>query len=301
MDKLIVSVACDCSKSYPGFKYVIPVEQVERVADEYIRAVNAGAALAHHHGVRHMEQSIQPDGRQFSIIDFDGWKRLTELIRENVNPVMQFGVASDRLPDKVKLMEYAPEMMSYAFNVHDEHFQPDPSYPPTKMLGLHTREELEEFCNFAKQYGVKPEVEAFFTGAYWNLEFLRRKNVALADPVYMTIFVGWPGGAWTPPDADSLLHMVRHLPPRVTWNISVMDPMHWKLLALAITLGGHVRVGWEDYPYLPNGEPARTNAELVENVIKMARSIGREIASPEEAREIIGLPARPAKRSAVQK
>lgn len=289
MEKLIISVACDCSKSYPGFKYVIPVEEVERVAAEYIRAANAGASVAHHHGVRHMETAIQSDGRQFSIINFDGWRRLTELIREKVNPVMQFGVASARLPDKVKLMEYGPEMMSYAFNVHDEHFQPDPNYPPTNMYGLHPREELEEFCIVARQHGVKPEVEAFYTGAFWNLEFLRRKGVPIDDPVYMTLFLGWPGGAWTPPDAESLLHLVHHLPRNVNWNISVMDPMHWKLLALAIGLGGHVRVGWEDYPYLPSGQPARSNAELVEIAVGMARAIGRETATPDEARAIIGL------------
>jgi 3-keto-5-aminohexanoate cleavage enzyme len=300
MEKLIISVACDCSKSYPGFEYVIPVEQVERVAAEYIRAVNAGASLAHHHGVRHMEKSIQSDGRQFSIINFDGWRRLTELIRDKVNPVMQFGVASARLPDKVKLMEYGPEMMSYAFNVHDEHFQPDPKYPATNMYGLHPREELEEFCIVAKEHGVKPEVEAFYTGAFWNLEFLRRKKVPIDDPVYMTLFIGWPGGAWTPPDAESLLHLVNHLPKRVNWNLSVMDPMHWKLLALAIGLGGHVRVGWEDYPYLPNGKAARSNAELVEVAVAMARAIGREIATPDEARAIIGLPPRPAQKSVAQ-
>jgi 3-keto-5-aminohexanoate cleavage enzyme len=76
--------------------------------------------------------------------------------------------------------------------------------------------------------------------------------------------------------------------------------MHWKLLALAIGLGGHVRVGWEDYPYLPNGKAARSNAELVEVAVTMARAIGREIATPDEARAIIGLPPRPAQKSVAQ-
>ena len=64
----------------------------------------------------------------------------------------------------------------------------------------------------------------------------------------------------------------------------------WRLLPMAIALGGHVRVGWEDNPYLPDGSPSRSNAELVDVAVRMAREIGREVATPAEARTIIGLP-----------
>ncbi len=63
----------------------------------------------------------------------------------------------------------------------------------------------------------------------------------------------------------------------------------WKLLPIAIATGGHVRVGWEDNPYLPDGSPSKTNAELVDVVVRMADCIGRRIADPIEARRIIGL------------
>ena len=65
--------------------------------------------------------------------------------------------------------------------------------------------------------------------------------------------------------------------------------MQWRLLALALSLGGHVRVGWEDNPYLPDGTLSRSNAELVDEVVRLARLMGREPASPAEARAIIGL------------
>jgi 3-keto-5-aminohexanoate cleavage enzyme len=182
-------------------------------------------------------------------------------------------------------------MMSYAFNVHDEYFQPDPAYPPVEMYALHPRDELEEFTRAALERGVKTEIECFYTGAYWNLEFIRDKGL-LEDPVWATLFFGWKGGAWTPPTHDAMLFMVRHLPENVNWNVSVMDPAHWSLLPLAIAMGGHVRVGWEDYPYLPNGELAKTNAELVQVVVDMAERIGRPVATPEQARQIAGLPIR---------
>jgi 3-keto-5-aminohexanoate cleavage enzyme len=63
----------------------------------------------------------------------------------------------------------------------------------------------------------------------------------------------------------------------------------WGLLPLAIAMGGHVRVGWEDNPFLPNGTLSTTNAQLVDVVVRMAREIGREVASPDEARQIVGI------------
>lgn len=291
MDKLVITVTCDSSMSYPGNPHMPPIEDVDTMAGQYIRAVEAGASLVHHHGVHYLDQEMQSDGRKLSRVDIDGWRRLTELILERVSPIVQFGIASARLEEKFALLKLGPDMMSYAFNVHDEFFQPDPAYPPNEMYALHPRDELETFARAALDHGVKPEVESFYTGAFWNLEFIRNKGL-LADPVWTTLFLGWAGGAWTPPTHDSLLYLVHHLPPRVNWNVSVMDAaMQWKLLPLAIALGGHVRVGWEDNPYLPDGTLAVENAQLVDVVVRMAREIGREIATPAEARAIVGLPS----------
>jgi 3-keto-5-aminohexanoate cleavage enzyme len=182
-------------------------------------------------------------------------------------------------------------MMSYAFVAHDEYFHPDPAYPPVELYALHPRHELAEFAAAARAHGVKPEVECFNTGAFFNIEHIRGRGL-LDDPVWATLFFGWGGGGWTPPTHDAVLYMVDHLPPDVNWSVSVMDPAtQWKLVPLVIAMGGHVRVGWEDNPYLPDGELAASNAELVEVVVQMARLIGREIASPQEAREISGLAA----------
>jgi len=123
--------------SYPGNPNMPPIEDVDAIADEYIRAVDAGASIVHHHGIHYLEQEMQADGRRLSRIDFDGWKRLTEKIRAACNPMVQFGIASARLEEKIRLMELAPEMMSYAFNAHDEYFRPDPAYPANEMYAIH--------------------------------------------------------------------------------------------------------------------------------------------------------------------
>lgn len=289
MEDLIITVTVDSTMSYPGNPLMPAIENVEAVAAQYIDAVNAGASIVHHHGIHHLEPDIQPDGKRLSKIDFSGWERLTQLIRDKVDPIVQFGIASARLDEKIKLMSLKPDMMSYAFNVHDEYFHRDKSQGPNEMYAIHPRSELQEFTKAALVHGVKPEIECFYTGAFWNLEFIREQGL-LKDPVWATLFLGWEGGAWTPPTFDALLYLVHHLPPRVKWNVSVMDPAtQWSILSLAIAMGGHVRVGWEDNPYLPDGTLAGTNAELVEVAVGMARNIGRQVATPDVARQITGL------------
>jgi len=292
VDKVIITVTVDSSMSYPGNEAMPPIEDVDAVATEYVRAIDSGASLVHHHGVHYLEDHIQEDGRQLSKTDFSGWKNLTDQIRDQRDAIIQFGIASARLEEKVELMKLGPDMMSFAFNVHDEYFRPDPAFPANEQYAIHPRSELEAFSKAALEHGVKPEIECFYTGAFWNLEYIRDQGL-LENPVWATLFLGWPGGAWTPPTPDSLLHLIKHVPENVNYNVSVMNPkQQWRLLALALATGGHVRVGWEDNPFLPDGTPSRSNAELVDEVVKLARLMGREPATAEEARQIVGLPAK---------
>lgn len=288
MDDLIITVTCDSSMSYPGNPNMPAIEDTDAVGRQYVDAVNAGATICHHHGVHYLEDTLAADGKKLSTIDHDGWQRLTDKIKSvGSDPIVQYGIASARLPEKVKLMAQKPDMMSYAFNVHDEYFRPDPAFPANEMYSLHPRDELEEASRAALAHSVKLEIECFYTGAFWNLDYIRDQAL-LENPVWATLFFGWPGGAWTPPTEKSMIYLVDHLPPHVNWNVSIMDPrQQWRLAALAISLGGHVRVGWEDNPYLPDGTLSEHNAQLVEVIVKMADTIGRPVASVETAREIV--------------
>jgi 3-keto-5-aminohexanoate cleavage enzyme len=290
MEKLVITVTCDSSITYPGNPHMPPIEDTDTVGQQYVDAVNAGASICHHHGVQYLEPDLQADGKKLSRIDEPGWQRLTDKIKSvGTNPIVQYGIASARLPDKVALMKQGPDMMSYAFNVHDEYFRPDPAYPANEVYALHPRDELEAASRAALEHRVKLEIECFYTGAFWNLDFIRDQGL-LANPVWATLFFGWPGGTWTPPTVEAITFMTRHLPADVKWNASIMNPaLAWQLIPVVIALGGHVRVGWEDNPYLPDGTIAAHNARLVEVVVRMAREMGREVASPDEARAIVGL------------
>ncbi len=292
MDKLIITAACDSRVSYPINHYCLPSirENARAIAEEYVRCLNAGASIAHLHGVRRLEAAIQEDGKKLSRVDVDGWREMTDAIRAGTDGIIQFGIAGARLEDRLPLMQLHPDMMSVAFNAHDEYFQPNPEYPPNAIYSLHPLDELREYGRLCARYGIKIEVETFHTGAIWNMLRLRQEGY-LAEPIWTTLFIDWAGGSWTPPHERALLYMVDSLPPRVLWNVSVMSPTrHWSLLAMAIGMGGHVRVGYEDNPYITPNELADSNARLVEKIVEIARHLGREIATPEDARQIIGLP-----------
>ena len=291
MDKLIITAACDSSVSYPSNSNCpAPTrENTGVIAQEYVRCLDAGASIAHLHGVRRLESELQADGRKLSRIDVDGWAEITHGIRLERDAVIQFGIAGARFEDRLPLLDLGPEMMSVAFNAHDEYFHPDPEYPPNAIYSLHTLEELRGYAEELPRRGVKPEIEVFHSGAVWNLTKLHSESL-LEEPLWATLFLDWEGGSWTPPTEAALLYMVDLLPDYVNYNVSVMSPTtQWKLLSMTIGLGGHVRVGFEDNPYLSDGQLAATNAKLVEKIVGIAAQHGRDIASPAEAREIIGL------------
>jgi 3-keto-5-aminohexanoate cleavage enzyme len=288
MDKLVITITCDSTMSFPRNRY--NPKGIEAQAEEYIRSVNAGAAICHLHGPYTVDAKIQADGTKLSDLDIPGWQRLKEQITTRVKPIVQYGIANGRFPQRVELMKQKPDMMSICFNAHDECFQPDPQYPPVELYGIHDREELGKYCRYAKENSIKPEVESFHYGAIWNARRMIQKGI-LDTPVWTTFFLGWPGGCWTPPTVKALQYMHDHKPEDFNYSVSVMDPpTHWQVLTQSILLGGHVRVGMEDSPYLDSGNTlAKSNAELVEKIVKIARELGRDIGSPEETRKIIGL------------
>lgn len=290
MEKLIITVTCDSTMSYPSNPHNPTPHGIDAVAEEYVRGVNAGASICHVHGPYTVDKEIQPDGTKLSDLDIPGWRRLRDGITSKVDTIMQYGIANGRFPQRKQLMEdQRPDMISTCFNAHDECFDYEPGKEPVELYGLHNRDELAEYCEVTNRLGVKIEVEAFHMGGVWNAMRMKEKGL-LPGPVWTTYFFGWKGGCWTPPTPKAVHYMADHTPADFNWNTSVMDPVEgWTVIAAAIAAGGHVRVGMEDNPFVTAGEYARSNAELVEKAVRIARDIGRDIAGPDEARQISGL------------
>jgi 3-keto-5-aminohexanoate cleavage enzyme len=295
VNKLIVTVTCDSTMSYPSNPNNPTPRGLEAVAAEYVRGVNAGASICHLHGPYTVDEKIREDGTKLSDLDIPGWRRLRDGILAKCDAIIQYGIANGRFQQRKALIEdQRPDMLSTCFNAHDECFDYEPGREPVELYAIHDREELREYCELTEKLAVKIEVEAFHYGGVWNAVRMREKGL-LKNPIWVTFFLGWKGGCWTPPTVQAMTYMADHCPEGFVWNTSVMDPAEqWKVLATAISLGGHVRVGMEDSPFIAPGEYARSNADLVDKIVRIARDLGREVASPEEARAVLKIKKWPA-------
>ena len=151
-------------------------------------------------------------------------------------------------------------------------------------------DEIIEFLGVMKELGIKPEHECFDVGHVGSLAPLIDMGV-LDPPLHVDFVMGVTGGV--PPTARNLACMADNLPDvDCHWGVIGISRVQWTLVAAALTLGGSIRVGLEDNFYLPNGETARSNGELIAKARQMAEDVGRRAASVEEARELLGLPKR---------
>lgn len=148
--------------------------------------------------------------------------------------------------------------------------------------------EIMFFLDEMNKAGVKPECECFDVGHVANSHHLINMGILKAPPDYSLIL----GSGGTPAGVDDLLHIVGKLPVGATWKTIPVSHATWRLTATALAIGGNIRVGYEDNFYLPDGKMARSNGELVDAAAKMARMVGREVATADEARQALGLTAR---------
>ena len=138
--------------------------------------------------------------------------------------------------------------------------------------------------------GIVPEWECFELGMIDFAKFLIEKEILLR-PFYCNILLGSLGTLSASP--HNLINMVNQLPAGTTWSATGVGRYQFSVNCLAISMGGHVRVGLEDSLwYDEKKSKLATNAGLIERIAKVANSMAREIASPQEARQIIGLPER---------
>ena len=261
-EKLIVTVTTANAWIYPEAKNY--PKTPEEIAETVYKCYKEGASIAHVH------------------LPKNACKKTVELIREKCDIIIQAGMSSDPINERQELFDSKPDMVSVILNHHDEVFL------DIEVNRLHPRKELKDYCKLCKEKKIKPEFEVWHYGSVWNLNYLIEKKL-VDKPYFLTLFLGWPGGTWSPPTKDELLHRIKYLPSDCVSSVSVMGPDQEVVLPLAIELKKHVRVGTEDYPYLKKGVLAKDNTELVRKIVNISKEKGREIADPSEARKMIGM------------
>jgi len=304
---LVITVTCDPQLQDPLNPRSGELKTPEAIAREYNDAHEAGAVVDHIHGIYSRDPVIQPDGRQLQIPDIEGTAAIVAGIRaEYPQHVIQQGLASIRPQQKLAMWEVIkPDMSSLNLNSHDEYFDAYPDkMQPNVCYSVHPINELRQYFRWAKQHGVKPELECFDSGAFDAIRIIREaifwtdeaekesEEGLLEDPLWATFFFGWPGQSCQPMTDLALFNQIFHKPEGLNWSMSCMSRQpteYWAQINRGVLQNGHIRVGYEDCGRHPDGAYAQTNAELVDRVVQMARSVGRPIATAEEARATIGL------------
>ncbi len=259
MQPLIITATPNISWLHPEVDYP---RTPAAIAQEAAQCCQAGATILHTHA----------EGQ---------WSETIRAVRASCPIIVQCGMSSLPIPERMEVYYNKADMISIILGHHDE------AFAQSETSVLHPRQELLEYARLDREYGVIPEFEVWHAGSIWNLNYLIDQQ-AVAPPYVTTLFFGWPGGTWSPPTVEEYLYRRKLMPSGCTCNVSIMGEGQREILAAAISLGDHVRVGTEDYPYNHLGQVVTTHA-LVQETAEMARAIGRPLATVEQARQMIGL------------
>ncbi|MDS0476966.1 3-keto-5-aminohexanoate cleavage protein [Natrinema sp. 1APR25-10V2] len=252
----------------------------EEIAEDAAAAREAGASIAHIH-------ARTDNGEQ--TFDTEIYQEIYDEIRDRTDILINFSTGAMDVPPEER-MDYLREVQPdiAALNMGSMNYA---KYSESRddfvfnMVFENSFDDIRKFVRTMNESGVKPELECFDTGHIGNIRPLL-KTGELEHPLQFSLIMGVLGGI--PATVENLTNQVRQLPSDANWQVIGISEDQWPLAAAALSMGGNVRVGLEDNFYLPNGEMA-TNPELVEKAAELTRNVGREPATPDEARKILGM------------
>ena len=273
MEKLIITAAICGAEVTKEQNPAVPYT-VEEIVREAKSAVDAGAAIVHLH-VREDDGTPTQSHVRFQECEEAIYKVCPDviLIPSTGGAV---GMSPEERLDSTNTTPI-PEMATLdcgTCNFGDEIF--DNTMPTMRAFGKRMIEK-----------GIKPEYECFEMGHLDTILTMARKGEVPGDPMQFNFVLGVPG--CTPATVSNLAWMVNQIPAGSTWTVTGVGRSAFPMAAAAIAMEGNVRVGFEDNIYLSKGVKASSNGELVAKVVRIAKELGREIATSDEARAILGL------------
>ncbi len=269
MEKLIITVSPTGNVPTKQMNPNLPVTPDE-IAEDVRHCADAGASLFHIHA---------RDSLQKPTLDTSVFCEITTKIKKTAPEVIiqlsTGGRAGKDWEARLNPVRLLPEMGSFTTGSNNM---------PT-IIYENAPQFIEALAKVYKETGVKPEIEVFETGMIHNAVYLQRKGYIEA-PLHFNFVLGVPGAM--PGTIKNLLFLSESIPHGSTWTVTGVGKTGIPLSTAAIVMGGNVRVGLEDNLFMPDGSPS-SNIRLVEKVVVIAREVGREIASPDEARSILSL------------
>jgi uncharacterized protein (DUF849 family) len=300
MEPLIITTAITGAATVPTLTPYLPWK-TQDIIDSAVSSAEAGAAIVHIHARNPQDGSPSSSPEIFEAI-MSGIKK-----RSNVIICMTTGGSPAMTVQErtANVARFAPEMCSFNlgsmnFSLHpplkrikEWRFEWEPKYLEASkdFVFKNTFADLEHLCALVQKHKTKPELEAYDVGHLYNLAHIVAEGM-IQMPLHIQFVMGVLGGIGTMPEdltflkrkADTLFGADSY-----TWSVCAASSGQFNLAPISIQMGGHVRVGLEDNIYLRRGVLAESNAQLVEKAVRMAEDMGRPVASPAEARKILGL------------
>ena len=272
MDKLIITAAICGAEVLKEHNPAVPYT-VEECVREALSAYQAGASIIHLH-VRYDDGTPTQDKERFRVV-MDAIARACPGIIIQPSTGGAVGMTND---ERLQPTELNPEMATLDCGTlnfgGDEIFE-------------NTENTIKYFGQSMIERGIKPELE-FFDKSMIEMALRLHKKGYILSPMHFDFVMGVNGGIGG--SLRDFVFLRGSIPPDATYTAAGLGRYEAPLAAAAIIDGGHVRVGFEDNVYLSRGVLAKSNGELVAKVVRLACELGRDIATPDEARQILGLP-----------
>ena len=298
MSKAIITAAITGSIHTPTMTPHLPITPKE-IADEAVRAYEAGAAVAHIH-VRD-PQTGAPS------VSADLFREVITQVKSRCNMVLCLstgaGLGMTVEQRSVSVRTFKPELASLNFGsinfalfpqlsrYKEWKFPWEPQYigMTEDFIFPNTFKTLKQFCNFFRESGTKPEIEIYDVGMINNVAFMIEAG-HLQKPVYLQFVLGILGAIQ--PTLENVMFLYQSARSAIgdfQWSVCAAGRHQMNMCNMSLLMGGNVRVGLEDNLYVEKGRIAKSNAEQVEKIARIARELGIEPATPDEARKILGL------------
>lgn len=273
-NKVMLTVAT--TGGYPQKKNnpAVPITP-EEITEDIIACAEAGASICHIH--------VRDDEGKASM-RYDKFEPIVKGVRARSNILINLTTSGGTgWPDDVRMkpfQELHPEVASYDCGTMNWQnaciFENNPQF-------------LEKLGTELQKHNVKPEIECFDAGMIYNALDLRKRGF-LKDPMHFQLVMGVKGGIDATVDNLVFLHSL--LPKDCTWGAVAIGKGQLPIMYATLAMGGHLRVGMEDNVMMHKGILAKSNVEFIERAIRLIREFGKEVATPDEARQILGVPNR---------
>ncbi len=295
MPPLIICVACNGGIQGKEANEFIP-ETADEIASSVQGAYESGAAMVHIHARN--PQQLTEGARET-----ETWREVLQKVRQRcpeiiinattgAGPGMTMEERSACLAagPEVASLNLAPDMSKFKLKERRPPLPyPRPALEIDECIPF-TYGQIHQFAAEMKQRGIKPELELYHPGCAWVVNYLIEHDL-IKKPYWMQTVMGYQTGSF--PTVENVLQLLKEFPEQALWLCSAIGPFQLPLTTLATLMGGHVRVGLEDNVYYSRGRKAKSNAELVARTVRIAHELNRTVATPAQAREMLGLSSKP--------